>query len=187
MFQGDVSDASTITDAIEGAKGVVISAAPEWWRLGGSSAIEGAGAVSVIEAAANCKSVQRIVLLSSLQDSSTRAKSKLQAENALRACGKPYIIVRLAPLDDKPGGINNVVLRQPGDAESRDSSLSRVDAAQAVCQALVFDRACIEGAETWKNGTRNLQNYVFEVSNDSSPLQVNSEFWTQQFRNFNLE
>lgn len=167
-------------DAVEGAKAVVIAAAPDWWRLNGSKDVEGKGAAVVIEAASKCPSVRRVVLMSAVQDTSSRAKSKLSAENALRECQKPYIILRLAALEDNPGGISDIVMSQDSDLSAKKMRLSRVDAAEAACQALVFDKSVLNDNTSSENVSSVLKNYCVNVANSTDPVQEDADFWTKQ-------
>lgn len=168
---------------MDGAVGVVIAAAPEWWRVGGSEKVEGSGAVSLIEAAVAAKTVRRIVLLSTTQDSSARASSKAAAEAALRKSGIPFFIVRIPSLSSDQGGLSNIVLRQ-GEAEvpvPGTSSLTRVDAAQIACQALVYDRFTQEMEDADPGAGFAFGNCVVEASNGNQPSIVDKRYWKTQF------
>jgi uncharacterized protein YbjT (DUF2867 family) len=183
VFQGDLSNPDTLQSPVDGAVGIVIAAAPEWWRPGGSNAVEGRGPVALIEAAAAAGSVTRIVLLSSRQDGSQRAKNHLLAENALRSSGIPYLIVRVPSLVDEEGGLNTILLDQSeGDQEPAiGKALARVDAAQVVCQAFVYDRTVRGQEASSPPSSTTFRNVVVGASNTQQPVVLDTRKWSEKF------
>jgi NAD(P)H-binding len=183
VFQGNLSQPATLFDAMDGAVGVVIAAAPEWWRPDGSEAVEGLGTVAAIEAATKAKTVQRIVLLAPAVGTSARAAHRVEAEEALKASGIPFVIVRIPSLSNKQGGMSNIILRQESKKSSvaPGKSLTRVDAAQIVCQALVHDRFIQEMAESDPEGGFAFGSCVVEASNGDDPSIIDQRYWREQF------
>lgn len=180
VFQGDVTDPATLVDAVDGAIGIVIAAAPEWWRLGNST-VEGSGAVALIEAAAAAKSVKRIVLLSATE-SSPRFGNKKLAEEALQKSGIPHVILRVPSLSSKQGGMSNIILKQePSLDVETGMSLTRIDAAQVVCQALVHDRFVSEMQAADPDGGFDFGNCTVEVSNGDKPSIIDKRYWKRTF------
>jgi NAD(P)H-binding len=145
--------------------------------------VEGRGPVALIEAAAAAGSVTRIVLLSSRQDGSQRAKNHLLAENALRSSGIPYLIVRVPSLVDEQGGLNTILLDQSeGDQEPAiGNALARVDAAQVVCQSFVYDRTVRSQEASSPPSSTRFRNVVMDASNIEQPVVLDTRKWSDKF------
>lgn len=180
VFQGDVLKPETLRDAVDGAIGVVFAAGGEWWRGGG---VEGEGAKAVIEEAGRSGSVARIVLLSARE---RRGKREV-AEEALRASGIPFVILRMAQLGDGPGGMKTVVLKQDGDGKTGGKGLTRVDAAQVVCQTLVHDKFVASMWEADPEGGFEFGNCVVEASNGDEAAVADKRFWKRAFAGLETE
>jgi NAD(P)H-binding len=194
VFQGDLSDSATLVDAVEGVEAIVIAAAPEWWRIGGSAKVEGAGAASLIRAATaseTASSIKRIIMLSAIERVNTKlAAVKAIAEAALQDSGLRYTIVRVPKLSDMQGGINRIIISQEKDANAPIAGriLSRVDAAQIVCQCLVYDRTRADMAIVYdENGLSTVDKSmlsgitVVTACNDNEPAIVDKNYWREQF------
>jgi hypothetical protein len=182
VFQGDISDPNTLRDAVDGSVGLVIAAAPEWWRPGGSESVERRGTVSLIEAAVAAGSVNRIALLSSRPNGSRRATNHAAAEEALCSSEIPYFIIRVPTLVDEQGGLKNIVLDQSiGESRDRGNTLARVDAAQIVCQAFVHDCDVLNRvAHDPKSGSK-FESYVMDASNSHQSAVLDTTKWPEKF------
>jgi hypothetical protein len=197
VFQGDLSDPATLMPAVDGAVAVVIAAAPEWWKIGGSAAVEGAGAASLIEAAAAPLSgtfVKRVVLISTIKtDTSKLAASKAVAEKALLESGLNYMIVRVPKLSEDPGGTRDIIIRQEtsdcsaGSGSATGMTLARVDAAQIVCQCLVYDRMMTEMATSYEPEVSTVDNsmqfgsVIVDAFNGTEPAVADKNYWKRLF------
>lgn len=174
---------------MDGAVGLVVAAAPDWWRPGGREVVEGQGAIAAIKAAAASGTVKRIVLLTRAEGSSARAQHNVQAEKALRESGIPFVILRIPSLSNEQGGMSNIVLRQDSSDSSVVSgkSVTRVDVAQVVCQALVHARVTEEMALADPEGDFVFGNCVIEVSNGEKPSIIDRRYWRTQFAALDVE
>jgi NAD(P)H-binding len=182
VFQGDVSNPSTLFDAVDGSVGLVIAAAPEWWRPGGSESVERRGTVSLIQAAIAAGSVNRIALLSSRPNGSQRAANHAAAEEALRSSGIPYFIIRVPALVDEQGGLKRVVLDQSiGESRDQGNTLARVDAAQIVCQAFVHDRDVLNRVAHDATTGSSFEGYVMDASNSHQSAVLDTTKWHEKF------
>ncbi len=74
-------------------------------------------------------------------------KWKLRGENALRASGVPYTVVRPGGLINEPGGQHAFVLEQ-GDSVTAQTTISRADLAKICVQALAYPQARFKTFET---------------------------------------
>lgn len=189
VFQGDLSAPETLAEVMDGAVGLVIAAAPEWWRFGASPTVEGEGTIAAIKAAIAAGTVKRIVLLTPADGSPARSPHRIEAEAALKECGIPYVIVQIPMLSDEQGGMKNVIMRQ----KSRDSdvvpgkSLTRVDAAQIVCQSLVHAQFVDEMSVSDPDGGFFFGNCIIECSNGSEPSIIDRRYWKRQFADLDSE
>jgi len=77
------------------------------------------------------------------------------AENAIRASGLDYCIVRAAFLLNRPGGLRAVAVRQVETALAFHEAISRADVAEALVEALHHPRASRATLEVkWVRGPR---------------------------------
>ncbi len=74
-------------------------------------------------------------------------KWKLRGENALRASGVPYTIIRPGGLINEPGGQHAFVLEQ-GDSVTAQTTISRADLAALCVKALAYPEARFKTFET---------------------------------------
>lgn len=189
VFEGDVGAADTLADALDGAAGLVIASSPEWWRPWGGGAVEERGAIALVNAAAKSGTVRRIVFLSRAAaggGSRERAAQSGRVEQVLQTCGVPYVVVRIPKLSNAQGGMSNILLKQGEDAGSKGGpdgsigSLTRVDAAQVVCQAFVHDRFMNEMDAT-DPGSFIFGDVILEASNGSQPSIISKRYWKNAF------
>ncbi|MEO7387423.1 MAG: SDR family oxidoreductase [Gammaproteobacteria bacterium] len=148
--QGDVKDPASLTAAVAGTD-AVISAIGARAAKGPDrpEAIDYEGVRNLVNAAGAAKSKQ-FVLVSSR--SVTQADNplnkifgnvliwKLKGEDAVRASGVPYTIVRPGGLANGPGGDKDVILEQ-GDTVSAQTTITRADVARLCVQALKYPEA----------------------------------------------
>jgi uncharacterized protein YbjT (DUF2867 family) len=156
--QGDVKDPASLTAAFAGT-GAVIAAIGARGAKGPDrpEAIDYQGVKNLVDAAVAARSRQ-FVLVSSR--SVTQADNplnrmfgnvliwKLKGEDALRASGVPYTIVRPGGLTNAAGGGTDLVLEQ-GDKVSAQTTIARADVARICVEALKY---------------REAQNRTFETS-----------------------
>lgn len=171
----------TLAEVMDGAVGLVLAAAPEWWRLGANKVVRGQGALDAIQAAVASGTVKRIVLLSSPEGSSS--SDQVKAETAVKESGIPYIIIHISRLSDDQGGMSNIVMRQKSSDTDVVSgkSLTRVDAAQIVCQSLVHARFIDEMSTADPEGDFFFGNCIIECSNGPEPSIIDRRYWKKQF------
>lgn len=148
IVTGDVRDAATLAPAMAGVA-AVISALGSGEPSGpnGPEAVDSQGVRNVAEAAA-AAGVGHVVLVSSMgatqEDHPLNRmfgnvlRYKLAGENALRASGVPYTIVRPGGLLDEPGGRGRIVFLQ-GDPPMQ-GAIPRADVAR-VCVAAIGSAA----------------------------------------------
>jgi uncharacterized protein YbjT (DUF2867 family) len=150
LVQGDIKDPATLTAAFAGTD-AVISAVGARGAKGPDrpEAIDYQGVKNLVDAAVAARS-QQFVLVSSR--SVTREDNplnklfgnvliwKLKGEDALRASGVPYTVVRPGGLTNGPGGDKDIVFEQ-GDTVSAQTTITRADVARICVQALKFPEA----------------------------------------------
>ena len=150
IVQGDVKDPASLaaaitgTDAVISAIGARAATGPERPEM-----IDYEGVKNLVAAAVAARS-QQFVLVSSrgvTQADNSLNKVfgnvliwKLKGEDALRASGVPYTIVRPGGLVNAAGGDKDIVLEQ-GDAVSAQSTITRADVARICVEALKFPEA----------------------------------------------
>jgi uncharacterized protein YbjT (DUF2867 family) len=145
LVQGDVKDPASLAAAFTGVDAVV-SAIGARAAKGPDSPefIDYQGVKNLAEAAARAR-VGQFVLVSSRSVTQENhplnkmfgdvLKWKLQGENALRASGVPYTIVRPGGLLNGPARQKTVVFSQ-GDTETGQTTITRADVADICVQAL---------------------------------------------------
>lgn len=150
LVQGDVKDPATLTAAFAGTD-AVISAVGARGAKGPDrpEAIDYEGVKNLVDAAVDARSRQ-FVLVSSR--SVTQPENplnklfgnvliwKLKGEDALRASGVPYTVVRPGGLTNGPGGERDIVLEQ-GDTVRGQTTITRADVARICVQALKHPEA----------------------------------------------
>jgi len=150
LVQGDIKDPATLAAAFAGTD-AVISAVGARGAKGPDrpEAIDYQGVKNLVDAAVAARS-QQFVLVSSR--SVTREDNplnklfgnvliwKLKGEDALRASGVPYTVVRPGGLTNGPGGDKDIVFEQ-GDTVSAQTTITRADVARICVQALKFPEA----------------------------------------------
>lgn len=150
LVQGDIKDPATLTAAFAGTD-AVISAVGARGAKGPDrpEAIDYQGVKNLVDAAVAARSRQ-FVLVSSrsvTQPDNPLNKLfgnvliwKLKGEDALRASGVPYTVVRPGGLTNGPGGDKEVVFEQ-GDTVSAQTTITRADVARICVQALQYPEA----------------------------------------------
>lgn len=150
LVQGDVKDPATLGPAMRNVS-VVLSAVGPQGAKGPDrpEAVDYQGVKNLAEAAA-AAGVQQFVLVSSrgvTQEDNPLNKRfgdvlkwKLKGEDALRASGVPYTIVRPGGLLNGPGGQAALSFEQ-GDTGRGQSTITRADVATICIQALKYPEA----------------------------------------------
>jgi uncharacterized protein YbjT (DUF2867 family) len=150
LVAGDVKDPATLAPAFAGTD-AVISAVGARAAKGPDrpEAIDYEGVKNLVDAAVKAKSRQ-FVLVSSrsvTQPDNPLNKLfgnvlvwKLKGEDALRASGVPYTVVRPGGLVNKPGGDQDIVFEQ-GDAVRAQTTITRADVARVCVAALRYPEA----------------------------------------------
>jgi uncharacterized protein YbjT (DUF2867 family) len=172
LVAGDVKDPATLARAMAGMT-YVISAVGAKSGQGPDrpEMIDYEGVRNLVEAARAAK-VRQFVLVSSRavtqEDNPLNRlfgdvlKWKLKGEDALRASGVPYTVVRPGGLTNKPGRQQTVFFDQ-GDRPGDQSTISRADVADVCVQALKYPEA---------------RNRTFETSTREGPPTTN---WRELF------
>jgi uncharacterized protein YbjT (DUF2867 family) len=150
LVQGDIKDPATLgpavarTDAVISAVGARGAKGPDR-----PEAIDYQGVKNLVDAAA-AAGTKHFVLVSSR--SVTQPDNplnrlfgnvliwKLKGEDALRASGVPYTVVRPGGLVNAPGGDKEVVFEQ-GDTVSAQTTIARADVARVCVEALKLPEA----------------------------------------------
>lgn len=175
VFEGDLADPAALAEATEDAAAVVFAASAPWWQPG-AGAVAGRGAVNLAEAARKAGSVQRFVLVSS------GGAGGAEAERALRESGIEHVIVRTGKLQDREGGLKEVELALAGEEPATvRGPITRVDLAQVVCQALVYDRFISEMRKTDPDGGFAFPSCTMTAANGSAPFVPDPTFWRRSF------
>ena len=155
---GDVTEPTTLTTAMQGAD-AVISAIGAKGKEGPSrpETIDYEG-VKNLAAAASAAGVKQFVLVSSRgvtqKDHPLNRmfgdvlKWKLKGENALRASGVPYTIVRPGGLTNEPAGQSAFVIEQGDRVLTGQTTMARPDLATICVQALRYPEALNRTFET---------------------------------------
>ncbi|MEQ1801937.1 MAG: NAD(P)H-binding protein [Gammaproteobacteria bacterium] len=150
LVQGDVKDPVTLAAAVAGTD-AVISAVGARGAKGPDrpEAIDYQGVKNLVDAAVAARSRQ-FVLVSSRSVTQTDNPLnklfgnvliwKLKGEDALRASGVPYTVVRPGGLTNGPGGDKDLVFEQ-GDAVSAQTTITRADVARICVEALKYPEA----------------------------------------------
>jgi uncharacterized protein YbjT (DUF2867 family) len=150
LFQGDIKDPAGLAEPLAGVDAVISA-------VGASSGkgpdrpemIDFEGVRNLVDAARSA-GVQQFVLVSSRSVTQPDhplnkmfgdvLRWKLQGENALRASGIPYTIIRPGGLLNGPGGESTIVFEQ-GDTATAQTTITRADVAELCVQALKFPEA----------------------------------------------
>jgi len=163
IVQGDIKDPATLTAAVAGTD-AVISAVGARGAKGPDrpEAIDYQGVKNLVDAAAAARSRQFILVSSRsvTQPDNPLNKMfgnvliwKLKGEDALRASGVPYTVVRPGGLSNAAGGDKDVILEQ-GDTVKAQTIIARADVARICVEALKHPEA---------------RNRTFEASSRAGP------------------
>jgi uncharacterized protein YbjT (DUF2867 family) len=150
LVQADIKDPTTLAAAFAGTDAVISAVGARGARgPDRPEAIDYQGVKNLVDAAVAARS-QQFVLVSSR--SVTQPDNplnrlfgnvliwKLKGEDALRASGVPYTVVRPGGLTNGPGGDKDVVFEQ-GDAVSAQTTITRADVARVCVEALKYPEA----------------------------------------------
>lgn len=150
LMVGDVKDPASLAPAMRGVDAVISTIGARGAK--GPDSPEGIdyGGVRNLADAAAAARVQQFVLVSSrgaTQEDNTLNRMfgnvliwKLKGEDAVRASGVPYTVIRPGGLINVPGGDKAIILEQ-GDPVVRDSTIARADLARICVAALQYPDA----------------------------------------------
>lgn len=150
LIVGDVKDPASLAPAMRGADAVISTIGARGAKGPDSpEAIDYGGVRNLAEAAAAAR-VQQFVLVSSrgaTQEDNTLNRMfgnvliwKLKGEDALRASGVAYTVIRPGGLINVPGGDKAIMFEQ-GDPVVRDSTIARADLARICVAVLQYPEA----------------------------------------------
>lgn len=189
VFEANLDSPSTgeLAEAVRGARAVVFIAGNGTANLFGIP-IPGSppppSAKNLLDAIVeNASDIQRFVMVAqdAYQDTS---RSQLTASNI------PYVVLKPGKLSDEEGGLKSisVSVASSDDNDNTDTgaSITRLDLAQVVCQALVHDRSIRKLAENDPDNEGDFQfpSTTIAVSNGDAPFdETDATFWTNTFSN----
>lgn len=146
---GDVLEPTTLPPALAGARAVICAIGTStFWGANGARTVDYQGVANLAAAAARTPGIERFVLVSSmgvthrwhfLNAFNQLLRWKLEGENALRASGPAYTIVRPGGLRDAPGGR---ALRLTQGDRRRVGWATRADVARVCVDALLNPATC---------------------------------------------
>lgn len=172
--EGDLRDAKALEAAASGCSQIIFTAGISAVQGRGTSAEVEYGAVAALASLLKGRDLDRFILFSSAGVTQPEhphnctfnsvLKWKLRGENALRASGLPYVIVRGLGLRERPGGEQGVRLVQ-GDRIAFGEDIAREDVA-----ALLADLACLPVKGGFAPGIdqRSLCCATIEIFNDAT-------------------
>lgn len=157
LVVGDVKDAATLAPALRDATAVISAVGARAAKgVDSPEAVDYEGIRNLARAAAEAR-VQHVVLVSSrgvTQEGHVLNRLfgnvlvwKLKGEDALRASGIPYTIIRPGGLINAPGGDRELVFEQ-GDKITGESTIARADVARICVTALRYPEARFKTFET---------------------------------------
>lgn len=171
VFEGDLTDEDSLVEAVRGASSVVCVA-------GGGPSFFGRSkppcAEKLVRAAAKA-GVAKFVLVGDAESAAVRA---------LRECGLPHVVVCCDRLRDEEGGLQEVLFTPINDGEEReknDGSITRLDLAQVVCQAMVHHRLIRNLANADPEGGFEFPNKTIHVKNGDNQFEPDEKFWRNKF------
>ncbi|WP_327145996.1 NAD(P)H-binding protein [Nocardia sp. NBC_01327] len=171
FFVGSITDRDVVEQAMREVDAVVITVEPPR-DAEGVEAVLHRGVRSVAEVAASSQAA--VVLVSQIYITRPHAMpgfeeivaARARGEQALRASGAQYSIVRPSWLTDEPGGRAGLLLDQ---GDTGEGSVTREDIAGICLQALVHPQA---------------RGKTFEVYNTDGPPDID---WAKQFDALDLD
>ncbi|KAI0563236.1 epimerase [Gracilaria domingensis] len=184
VFEGDLANYEEVRDAVEGSKAIVCASGAPRWLPGGFKAVDVTGVSNLVKAACETGSVSRFVLISTVGSSGARESAKREAEKIVLGSGLPYVILRVKKLEDTPGGVKDIVLTSVSESDASitfSSGISRVDAAQVVCQALVYERTISQLSDADPNSEFDFPNCIITASNGRNSPVPDKRFWKREF------
>jgi uncharacterized protein YbjT (DUF2867 family) len=150
VVSGDVKDPASLGPAMAGMQSVISAVGAKTAKGPDRPEMIDYQGVKNLAEAARAAGIRQFVLVSSrsvTQDDNPLNKMfgdvlkwKLKGEDALRASGVPYTVVRPGGLLNKPGRQQTVVFEQ-GDTVSAQTTIARADVADICVQALKYPEA----------------------------------------------
>ena len=180
VFEGNVANYEDVYDAVEGSIAIVCASGAQWWMPGGFANTDVKGVQNLVNAAKKAGGVRRFVLISTISERGPRAKAKREAEKIVIESGLAYTIIRVANLSGEGGGLYDIIV-SAGEIQNGKGDVSRVDVAQAACQALVYDRTVATLKEETGDDEFEFPNCVINVENGKGPFVPDKRFWKKQF------
>lgn len=188
VFEGNVSNLDDVRAATDGAEAVVYAASPSpAWFPPAMTTIDVQGVRNVVAAASQSSTAIRRFVLVSADGDSAIARSKRRGEDIIRESSIPYAIIRAAPLSGAEGGLRVIDMQPVLDGKDgsirniRGKSLSRIDAAQCVCQALVQHRRLEEMAAQDPDAGFEFPSCTFTANNSEELYVPDKRFWINSF------
>eukprot|EP00177_Eucheuma_denticulatum_P005540 GFKZ01010068.1.p2 GENE.GFKZ01010068.1~~GFKZ01010068.1.p2 ORF type:complete len:387 (+),score=41.21 GFKZ01010068.1:155-1162(+) len=179
VFQGNLTNFDQVYDAVDGSVGVVCAAGSPWWIPGGLDAVDVTGVENLINASLKAGGISRFVLISTANPTSPRGKAKRRAEELLIQSGLPYVIFRATTLSNGQGGMSTISMAVTDDGSI--GKLTRIDLAQAICQALVYDRAISRLKQQDPDAEFDFPNSIVNITNGNEPYVPDKRFWRREF------
>lgn len=177
VVSGDVTDKASLTTALQNAKNIIFAASGRgYWT---ASSVDFQGVKNAAEVAKQLNAQQFVLVSSMLVSPHNRfhpirimlnnfrwslMDNKFKGEEALRASGVPYTVVRPSGLGKGPAGQADIITGQ-GDRMKGGGSISRADVA-AVCVAALDNPAA--------------KNVTLEIT--SKPAQVTADAYSRQLQ-----
>lgn len=188
VFEGNVGSIVEVQDAVNDAAAVVCSHGAPWWLPGGFESVDARGVENLVRAAVASPSVKRFVLVSADDGRGARGTAKRRAEDAVRASEIPYVILRPTKLVDVEGGLKSIRMTPIVDTgvddegeTGADSTISRVDLAQVICQSLVYDRRVADLQRDDPTGDFDFPSCTVRITNGKDKFVPDRGFWRREF------
>lgn len=179
VFQGNLTNFDEVYDAVDGSVGVVCAAGSPWWIPWGLGAVDVRGVENLVTASLKAGNVSRFVLISTANPSSPRGKAKRRAEELLIQSGLPYVIFRATNLSNGQGGMKTISMAVSDEVSF--GKLTRIDLAQAICQALVYDRAISHLNQQDPDTEFDFPSSVVTITNGDDSYVPDKRFWKREF------
>ena len=171
IMRGDLTDRASLLSALDGVSQLILTAGVRSGRFARPSVVRATeyhGILNTIDAACAHRFAGRLVYMTSI---GVRRRSlfafalnlwkgntlrwRHQAEDAIRASGIDYTIVRAAFLLNRPPGEREISVRQVESPLTFREAIARADVAEALVEALYHSRASRATFEIkWERGPR---------------------------------
>lgn len=180
VCKGDIRNYEDVSAAVDGSIAIVCASGSPWWVPGGFANTDVKGVRHLVDAARKAGGIRRFVLVSTITDTDGRGGAKRQAEKIVIDSGLPYTIIRAASLSDDEGGLHNIMISADNN-KGGTGELSRVDLAQAICQALVYDRTIADLNKSDEDGNFDFPNCIVHLDNGPDIYTPEKRFWKKAF------